>query len=171
MKTNLLFAIALCLCFAGCSEPENTTDLDPSLPPDMVAETTESHAHPEHGPHEGELIELGMEDYHAEMVHGADGISIYLLDSAATTTVPIASDKLVISLKHDGAVKTFDLAATPEAADPDGQSCRFVSADAELHQWLDDGAVGAITVEIDGKSFTGRVAHDHEGHDHEGHDH
>lgn len=189
MKTSLLFTAALCVALVGCTKPDATS---PDSAPDAQGQTAVSeeghdhtedghaehghaedahaeHGHPEHGPHEGELIELGQEDYHAELVHGKDALSIYLLDSAATELVPIAAETLTLSLKHDGQVKSFELAASPEATDPEGQSSHFLSPSEELHDWLDAGAEGALTIEIEGKSYTGQVAHDHAGHD--GHDH
>ena len=93
---------------------------------------------------------------------------MYVLDSSATKPVPIAADKLVVSLKHDGQVASFDLSANPDTNDPPEQSSRFTSAEEKLDQWLDAGAEGAVTIEIEGKSYTGNVTHDH---DHEGHDH
>jgi hypothetical protein len=91
---------------------------------------------------------------------------MYVLDGSATQQVPIASEKLVVSLKHDGQVATFDLMANPDANDPPGQTSRFTSNDPKLDQWLDAGAEGAVVIQIEGKSYTGKVAHDHEGHDH-----
>ena len=102
------------------------------------------------------------------MVHGDGKFSIYVLDSAALNPVPVDAEKLVLSLKHEGSVKSFELASEPDATDPEGQSSHFASADSELHEWLDGGAEGALTIEIAGKSFTGDVAH---AHGHEGHDH
>ena len=64
----------------------------------------DDHAHPEHGPHEGMLIELGKEEYHAELVHddAAGTVTIYLLDGSAKNAVPITPEEVVINLKHDG---------------------------------------------------------------------
>lgn len=137
------------------------------MPPMMDGE----HGHPEHGPHGGDLVELGKEAFHAELVHGDGGISMYVLDSAATKQVPIGAEKLVVSLKHDGQVASFDLTANPDASDPPGQTSRFTSTDPKLDEMLDAGAEGAVVIQIEGKSYTGKVAHDHEGHDHAGHRH
>ena len=126
------------------------------------------HGHPEHGPHGGDLVELGKEAFHVELVHGDGGIAMYVLDGSATEQVPIASEKLVVSLKHDGEVASFELAANPAASDPAGQTSRFTSNDPKLDQWLDAGAEGAVVIQIEGKSYTGKVAHDH---DHAGHNH
>ena len=169
MKKSRFLTAALCVCITGCSASNQPTGDHSQTHSDTEGHSSTAHSeelHPTHGPHDGDLIELGEEDFHAEMVHGESGISIYILDAEAKQEVAIDADKLVISLKNDGAVKTFELAAPPSAEG--SQSSQFISTDPELHQWLDAGAQGAVTVEIGGKSFTGNVAHDH---DHEGHAH
>jgi hypothetical protein len=126
------------------------------------------HAHPTHGPHGGDLVELGKEEFHAEIVHDAGGTVMYVLDASATKPVSIRTEQVVISLKHQGEVASFDVAGDPDADDPPGQTSRFTSADQRLAQWLDAGAEGAIVIQIEGKSYTGKVVHDH---GHAGHSH
>jgi hypothetical protein len=174
MKTNLFLFAAVCFYFSGCAKSDPQTDADANPGAVATEDGSDAHdiAHPEHGPHEGELIELGKEAFHAELVHGDDdALSIFVLDSSATKTVPIAAEKLVLSLKNEEEVKAFDLTAKPDGSDPVGLSSQFVSADPLLHQWLDNGAEGKLMIEIEGKSYNGDVAHDHSSHDHSGHDH
>ncbi|MFK8115454.1 MAG: hypothetical protein AB8B91_24875 [Rubripirellula sp.] len=174
MKTyRQLSVLAFALTIFGCGPKDSPNVADTSDPDTIVMDelppTMEDvHAHPEHGPHGGDLVELGKEDFHAELVHSDDGIALFVLDGGATKQVPIESEKLVMSLKHDGQVASFDLVAKPDAEDPDGKSSRFVSADSKLDDWLDAGAEGAVVIQIQGKQYTGAVAHDH---DHAGHDH
>lgn len=178
LGVKLLLISSVCVCLAGCSGGGSQSDSsDDANQADTAAHGESAHdhsshaAHPEHGPHEGELIELGNEAFHAEMKHENDRLAIYVLDSTATQSVPIDAAMLTISLKLDGNVKSFDLPASPDEGDPENQSSRFLSADTTLHEWLDGGAEGALTLEIAGKSYTGNVAHDHSGHDHSGHGH
>lgn len=129
------------------------------------------HDHPTEGPHGGSLIELGEEEYHAELVHDekAGTVTIYILDAHAEKATPIEATELTINLKHDGMGEQFKLAATPEAGEPAGKSSKFTSTEAELAEDLDhEGADAQLVVNIDGKQYRGAVAHDH---DHEGHDH
>ena len=180
MKTafSSLSLLALVVVLAGCNPAaEQSTTVAgtgdtgsdaPIIMDEMPPLLDDVHGHPEHGPHGGELVELGKEAFHAELVHGEDGIAIYILDGSATKQVAIASEKLVVSLKHDGEVATFDLAANADASDPAGQSSRFTSSVPKLDQWLDAGAEGAVVIQIEGKSYTGKIAHDH---DHAGHNH
>ena len=168
-----LFALTLaCFTLLGCSEkdvqvseaPEASGPVEIDEMPPMI----EMDGHPEHGPHGGELVELGKEAFHIEMMHGTGAVAMYVLDGSATQPVAIEAEKLTVSLKHDGEVKSFELPANPQAEDESGKSSRFTSTSAEMDQWMEAGAEGAVILQIDGKSFTGKISHDH---DHEGHDH
>ena len=150
----------------GCSgEPSSeTTGSGPetSGPPDTVG-----HAHPTEGPHHGDLIELGNEEYHAEILHdeSAGTVTIYVLDSGATKQVPIDASEVTINAKHDGQPEQFKLAAAPDTNDPQGKSSCFVSNDEELAHHLDEeGAEPRLVLTINGKSYRGVITHDHEGH-------
>jgi hypothetical protein len=170
MTTKALPTLILLVAFVGCNKP--STDATPSDAPIAMEDmppVLDDHAHPEHGPHGGELIELGKEAFHAELVHSEAGVAIFVLDGSATTAIAIESEKITASLKHEGQVKAFDFAASRDSNDPDGMSSRFVCSDPLLDQWLDAGAEGAVVIQIKGKSYTGKIAHDHD--DHAGHNH
>lgn len=172
MKTTFnalsLFALVVVGCNSG-TEQTSVAEADSGAPvvmdemPPMIDDTN---GHPEHGPHGGDLVELGNEAFHVELVHGDGSIAMYVLDGSASKPVAIAADKLVVSLKHDGQVATFDLVAKPDNSEPAGQASRFFSSEPKLDQWLDAGAEGVVVLEVEGKSYTGKVAHAHAGHDH-----
>jgi hypothetical protein len=123
------------------------------------------HHHAQHGPHNGQLIELGNEQYHAELIHTDKSITIYLLDSTATKAVPIPARELIVNLIHEGKPKQFELPAAAQAADPQGQSSRFVSDDAELAELVEDENNDArVVIEIDGRSYRGSLKHEHDDH-------
>lgn len=161
---------SLSLVAAGCGSETTPTDPQPvsDMPPDTVGH--DEHAHPSEGPHHGVLIELGGEEYHAELVHddAAKSVTVYILDGPARKVVPIDSKEVTINVKHGGRPEQFQLAASPSAEDPAGKSSRFVSNDAELAEHLDEeGADPTLVVVIDGKSFRGKIPHDHDhGHEH-----
>ncbi|MEM8669285.1 MAG: hypothetical protein AAGG48_17310 [Planctomycetota bacterium] len=171
--TSLTTSFALiAMIVAGCSN-DKSTGPEAAGPPN----TTDSHddhgghAHPSEGPHHGDLIELGNEEYHAEILHDEDAgtVTIYVLNGAATEQVPIDATEVTINAKHDGQPEQFKLAASPDANDPQGKSSRFVSIDGELAHHLDEeGAEPRLVLSINGKSYRGTIAHDH---DHDGHDH
>lgn len=136
----------------------------------MAAE--DEHDHPTEGPHHGTLIELGKEDFHAELVHddATDTITIYILDAAAKKAVPIVAKKLTLNMVAAGKPQQFHLAAKPQEGDPEGLSSAFSATDKALCQVLDaEGTKGRMNVEIGGKVYVGEVG-GHDDHDEEHHD-
>jgi len=170
-STIAILTAFLMLTGVGCngdSQTSDTSGVETSPPPATVED---AHAHPTHGPHDGDLIELGNEEYHAELVHSeGEEILIYILGSDAKTAVPIEATDIVVNVVHDGNPEQFKLTASPNEGDPEGQSSRFTSSEAELSEHVhEDGAAAKLVVLIDGKQYTGKIAHDHD-HDH-GHAH
>lgn len=210
LTTSLASLAMAAFVLSGCADPQD------SGTPTATSSTTEdghhegdghdhgedAHAHPSEGPHGGDLIELGNEEYHAELIHpeghdddahphedgdhkeGHDddgdheghadhdhaGITIYILDGSATKTVAIDATEITLNLSHDGKPEQFKLAAMPTESDAEGKSSRFASDDKDLLEHFHEEEIeGTLVLKINGKSFRGKVAHDHEGH--EGHDH
>ncbi|QDT15717.1 hypothetical protein [Alienimonas californiensis] len=188
MRRSTLFPAALALCAAltlGCqSESE---DMDAVGTAGVTEEVDghddhaghdhgDEHAHPSEGPHGGELVELGDEEYHAELLHdeAAGTVTVYLLDGAATAAATTDAKELTVNLSHEGERKTFPLAAEPQEGDAEGRSSKFVSSDAALGEELDHGHDDAkLMVKIDGRAFSGTIRHDEASHDvdHSDHDH
>lgn len=166
MKLALLLILGLT---AGCGPAEKP--VEKSAPANEPIEINEAPPpplgeddHPEHGPHEGALIELGKEEYHAELVHDekAGTVTVYLLDSAAKKSVPVEAGEVTMHLNHDGKPEQFKLTASREQSDPEGQSSRFVSSDTHLAEALDqEHAEARLVVVIKGKVFAGKVPHHH----------
>jgi len=123
------------------------------------------HAHPSEGPHHGSLIELGKEDYHAELVHDekTDTVTIYILDGAAARPVPIPAKQITLNMRAAGKPQQFTLAAVRQEGDAAGMASAFAATNRQLCQALDThGATGRLNVEIDGKIYVGKVG----GHSH-----
>ena len=165
---------------AGCSESGSVPSSAPGGssvvtegPPETGAH--DEHAHPSEGPHHGDLVELGNEDFHAEVIHGEGGsVSIFILDSAATAAVPIDATELTINITHGGNAEQFKLLADRDASDPEGKASHFSLKNEELAKDLDDhDAAAKLVVMIDGKSYSGKIEHDHDAdHKHDdGHKH
>lgn len=155
-------ALSGVLASSGCSKEA----------PKPKAETKHADAaHPEVGPHGGSLIELGKEEFHAELVHDekAGEVTFYILDGAAKNAVPIDATEVLVNLKHDGKGEQFKVAAKPASGDPAGKSSCFFSADKELAGDLDHvGADPQLVLTIGGKPYRGAIGHEHAeaGHDH-----
>jgi hypothetical protein len=158
-STSLLLMLAL----VGCNSQ--------SAPPTAQAEHDE-HAHEAGGPHGGAIVELG--EHHAEVVHddAAGTVTVYILDGAATTNVPVDATEATINVTHDGQGEQFTLAASPLEGEPAGRSSRFVSSDADLSEDLDhEDTTAVFVITIDGQQTRGNIEHDH-GHEHAAdHDH
>lgn len=174
---SILFALSLTLAVfsvAGCSNDSSsespTAGPETSGPPNTVDDHA-GHSHPSEGPHHGELIELGNEEFHAEILHDEDAgsVTIYILNGAATEQVPIDATDVTINARHAGKPEQFKLTAQPDTDDPQGKSSRFVSTDEDLAHHLDEeGAEPRLVLTINGKSYRGVISHDH---DHEAHVH
>jgi len=124
-----------------------------------------AHAHPTEGPHHGSLIELGKEDYHAELVHdhAANSVTIYMLDGSAAKAVPIDAKQLTLNLLVGGRPQQFQLAAQPQANDPEGRCSAFGCTGEAMCKALDaKGTTGRLNVEVAGKVYVGRLG----GHSH-----
>lgn len=158
------------LLATGCGEKSGKNETVTTAPPPTV----DLQSHPTEGPHHGGLIELGDEEYHAEIVHdeSVSSVTVYLLDSAAKASVSTEAESLAINLSHDGQAEQFGLSARPEPSNPVGTSSRFVSTDPELARELDHkGARAQLVVSINGKQYRGQIEHEHEGESHGEHDH
>ncbi|MFK7818373.1 MAG: hypothetical protein AB8G99_06630 [Planctomycetaceae bacterium] len=174
----LILAVAL---LAGCTGSETDTAAVSSTTSEAADGDDHDHAHdhPSEGPHHGDLIELGHDEYHAELLHpeheedhsdrrddeshATDVITVYVLDSSATKTVAIEAAEVTLNLMHDGKPAQFKLPAQPTEADAGGKSSRFSSNDKELlgHFHDSDHMDGTLVVTINGKSYRGDLAHDH----------
>lgn len=129
----------------------------------------DDHAHASEGPHYGTLVELGKEEFHAEVVHDAKSVTVYILDSSAKNAVPVDATEVTINILHEGKPEQFKLAASPEAGEPAGKSSKFTLADDELAGHVDEEAASPkLSVTINGTSYRGEIKHDH---DHAGPEH
>lgn len=169
MKTlfNCLAVVSLSLFAFGCG-PGMKVD---SNPPAKPADDHREHAHGEHGPHQGEIIELGKEEYHAELCHDekTKKVTIYLLDKEAKKAVTIGDKEITFNLVAGAAPQQFKILAVPQAADAAGQSSRFELVDEKLCDLVGTkGSKARLNVTINGTPYSGEytVEEDH-AHDHE----
>lgn len=161
--------IAICgLSGCGSADEKPAAQKKPSAPEksthDDLAHAGEGH--PSEGPHHGQLLELGQEEYHAEVVHDDKNskVTVYILDSAAKKAVPIEQAEIVVNLTVDGKTAQYKLAAAPLEGESSGQSSRFEATDESLLQALDtEGVKGRFNLTINDKPYVANVEH----HDHE----
>lgn len=152
---RLLLPFTLCLgtlVFVGCG--------DDKTPDEKTEKTTakteeENHVHPDKGPHGGGLIELGEEQYHAEMVIDKESgkVTIYILDGHVEEAVPIDAKEVSISEQS----KSYTLQAMPAEGDPEGKSSVFVGNDKALADLLSGHVHARLIVKIGEESFNGGI--------------
>jgi hypothetical protein len=127
-------------------------------------------AHPDKGPRGGALVELGQEEYHAEVLleEKLGRLTLYILDGAAKANVPIEAREVLVNLKHAGKPQQFKLPAVALKDDPPGQSSRFELVSQPLaHALHHKGHQARVALKIQGKSYSGRLSLNHDRH----HDH
>jgi hypothetical protein len=156
------------LAFAGCNQGDDTRTFSDA---DDVAHT-DDHAHEHaHGPHDGHLVELGGEDYHAEVTLDAASrrLTVYILD-AELKPLPTDAQSVSVRLKLGDETKEITLPAQPQATDGEGKSSQFAMTEGALPESIKDaeGLEGEVVVSIGGTQYRGAVTHDH-GHDHDAH--
>ncbi|MDX1962022.1 MAG: hypothetical protein SFX18_02640 [Pirellulales bacterium] len=135
----------------------------------QAAKPAEEHAHPEHGPHGGDLIELGKEEYHVECVHDEKqkAIFFFLLDGEAKQLVAVPAAEIAINVKSKGRGKQYKVEAMPQKDDPKGTTTCFATKDATLIAVLEQHGIEAqLVIDIGNKQYRGKIAHDHD-HAHE----
>lgn len=173
-----LFMVMATLCLGlaavGCGQQQKPTAVAKQPAPDIESSPGEP-AHPERGPRGGQLIELGEEEYHAELLHDDDThvVTVYMLDGEARNDVAISAPNLTIRLDSAGA-KDYQLG--PVALDHETHAAVFCyeTMSKELCHALDEeGASATLLVKIDGRTLKGAIEHVHDhDHDHEhGHAH
>ena len=160
VRQSLVLGLALSVapflagCPAGNQSKELTSSDTKTTPP------VEAHAH-EHGPHDGEVVELG--DNHGEVVLEKDRkVTLYILDGKLEKAVPLADATAFLVLKLGGESPKIDLKAMPLDGEADGKTSRFQS-EAPLPESIKDGhdIAGRVTVTAGGKPTSGDVGHAH----------
>lgn len=120
------------------------------------------HEHHDHGhakgPHGGSLVELGAEEYHAEVVldHDAHALRVFILGKDAKTATPTTAKEVTLTPEGKDALT---LKAAPQDGDGDGKASKFELIDDEVvHTLLDAKFLHAkLKVTIADKPFTGDV--------------
>jgi hypothetical protein len=139
----------------------------------------DEHEHGEEGPHGGHIIELGVEDYHAELTHddAANKVGVYLLGSDAKAAAPIEAADVKINVSEDGQATQYVLPAVAQEGESGGKASYFELVSEPLNKVVSGKSEAKskkarLSLEIDGKPYVGLIEvepHDHD-HDH-GHDH
>ncbi len=167
----LALGVAASLGLAGCAPSEPAGK--PFTDKDDVNNTTPEAPHPEHGPNGGHIVELGKEEFHAEVAIDKDRkLIVWLLDESMKAAKPVENGTVQIMTKVDAKDVTLDLVAAPLEGEKDGKCSRFELAADKLPGAVMDieGLTGELMLKVgDTKlqnSLTGGHDHGHEGHAH-----
>ena len=115
------------------------------------------------------MIELGDEEYHAELMldEKANVVTIYILDKTALKVIPIEAKELLVNLKQGQKGIQFRLKPATQKGDPEGKASRYSLKSADLVKQLHrKDAAAQLRVNISGKPYSGKIQlvghHDHQ---------
>jgi hypothetical protein len=165
------FVLTSLLLVTGCNSAKDRFH-EPEAGHEVV-DDPHGHGH-EEGPHGGHLIELGDEEYHAELVFDEETrkTTVYILDAEAKSPHPIQAQTIDLDLDGDDGEIELTLAASPLENDGEGMSSRFeLAADKMLESIKDEEDIkGHLHIKIGETEYIGEIEHDHgegEGHQHD----
>ena len=135
------------------------------LPPKGVPAA--GHSHDEKGPHGGQVLGLGDEEFHAEFVleEASGKVTVYLLDKAIKNNPAATSAQETITI-DDKSGKKFELAAVDRTTGDMPTASQFELVDKELHGPIKT-ELATLHVTIGGKEFHQKIAFGGHGHDHD----
>jgi hypothetical protein len=169
---GMIAGLMLGLVCVGCEKPGGNFKTAKQIKQENKAAGTSDHVPHDHsaGPHGGAIVELGDDEYHAEVV--VDGkthtLAVYMFGSDAKTVTPIAATEVIVVTEDD---KSLSLKATPQDGDGEGKSSKFELADeATVKPIAEAGFLhGDLKLEIDGKPYHGAIDSHFDGSSHDDH--
>jgi hypothetical protein len=164
----LALSVAASLGLAGCTPSEPAGK--PFTDKDNVSNIAPpEHAHV-HGPNGGHIVELGEEEFNAEVaMDQSRKLTVYLLDEAVKAAKPVENGTMQIVTKVDAKDVTLDLVAAPLDGEKDGKCSRFeLAADKVPGAIMDiEGLTGDLTLKFGEKTLKTSLAEEHDhGHAH-----
>jgi hypothetical protein len=147
----------------------------PDAPADgeSAAADADEHDHGEEGPHGGHIIELGPEDYHAELTHDDETprVGIYFLGDDAKTAKPIDAKSININVSVDGEPSQYTLPAAPQPGESEDKSSYFELVSEPLHTVVSGESESTriharLNVTINGKPYVALIETEKHEHDH-----
>jgi hypothetical protein len=172
MRIALIWAQSalLVMCLAGlqgCSKSQ--------APDAETAAADHEHSHEEAGPHNGHIIELGADGYHAELTHddAEHRTGIYILDGSAKAAAPIDAQSVMIRVSVADKPSEYELPAVTQPGDPEGKASYFELVNEELCKIVcgdvEEADNARVNIMIGGKPYVG-IIETHQEHEHD-HDH
>ena len=169
---ELALTAAFALVLTGCTDSSSEFTEVSHDESEVRHDDHSGHGHGAHGPNGGEIVEVGNEEFHAEVVVDEDThrIDVFVLGSDAKTAKPIDATEISVSFKHGDEVEDFKLAAAALDGEAEGQSSKFTLTSEELFEELHEHSEGAtLSFTAGGESLSGTVTHSHDHGDEHGH--
>ena len=133
-----------------------------------TAAPVDDHDHGAKGPHGGGIVELGEDEYHAEVVvdHDSHAVIVYVLGKDAKTAEAVGAAEITITPEGKDALT---LKAAPQPGDAEGKSSKFaVEDDGAVHTFMDAGFIhGDLRITIGDKPYVGHIDYHLDDHDHD----
>jgi hypothetical protein len=170
VRFSLIASLAAGVAFGavGC----NGSSEYKTVPEVKKASPLPDHEHGAKGPHGGGIVELGDEEYHAEIVvdHDSHALSLFVLGKDAKTAELVAAKD--VSITPNGK-EALTLKAAPQKGDAEGKTSRFELVDNKLvHDLLDAGFLhGELRITIGDKPYLGHIDYHLDGSAHDEHEH
>lgn len=168
-KANMwMLSATVMLGFSGCGGDQKGDLRTFDKVKDAAPEAEHGHHGHEghaHGPHDGELVELGEEEFHAEVAFDEENhkIVLYVLGPDAKANVAIEAQELTLEIPGKDSPAAHLMTAAPQEGDGEGKSSRFeIKSQDVFNAFHDDPkTVGKVKLNIGGKEFTAEVKHVH----------
>jgi hypothetical protein len=151
---------------AGC------VGCDSKPPAPKPANEDHGHSHDAKGPHMGQVMAIGKEEYHAEFVwdNASGKVTVYLLDKDIKANPAAASGQETITIegKIKDDMKTYELAAVNRTGEPPLAS-QFEVDDKDLASLLENlggNNTATLKVKIGDKEFADPISFEDHGHAH-----
>jgi hypothetical protein len=146
------WAAAAVLALAACGGKDGGTAKAPA----PAAEAGHAHAGEEKGAHGGEVVVLGAEAAHAEVVHdpAAKRLTVHLTGPDGKTPMPVEAPVLNLATK-EGPVQATLVAVSPG---PDGKAAAWTVEHAAL---ASDPLDGRLRVTAAGQTHQVPLSHEH----------
>lgn len=171
----LLLSSVVALMASGCKPSPSESSVDPPHTEQDGHDhgATDDLAHPQQGPHGGHLIELGEEQYHAELLHdeATHTVTVHLLDSTGTKPIATGPDKILLQVFRDAQFLEFELSAAGDSTEPAGSHFQLIDEDLVDFLLHAESVRARLQATIDGQEYIGTIEHTAHDHDaHAGHD-
>ena len=126
----LLFSLVLVGCNRDAGKPGKEKDHDHAKDGDHKHDKGEKkgddHTH-KPAAHGGTIVEIGRDNYHAEVVFAKDGdLNLYTLGKDESKSISVEIQTLKAHVKHDEKSHEMELKPEPQKDDPKGKTSLFV---------------------------------------------